>query len=49
MHGSELQATNKEREQENRSPLCGGTLRVIAGVTDPDTIQTVLIRYSDFR
>jgi hypothetical protein len=23
-------------------PLCGGTLRVIADVTDPDTIQTIL-------
>ena len=42
MYGSELQATSKEREQETESPLCGGTLRVIADVTDPDTIQTVL-------
>jgi hypothetical protein len=23
-------------------PLCGGTLRVIADVTDPDAIQTIL-------
>ncbi len=23
-------------------PLCGGTLRVIADVTDPDVIQTIL-------
>tara|TARA_B110000503_G_scaffold59221_1_gene94492 strand:+ start:235 stop:465 length:231 start_codon:yes stop_codon:yes gene_type:complete len=23
-------------------PLCGGTLRVIAEVTDPDAIQTIL-------
>jgi hypothetical protein len=25
-------------------PLCGGTLRVIAEVTDPDAIQTILAR-----
>jgi hypothetical protein len=24
-------------------PLCGGTLRVIADVTDPDVIQTILV------
>ena len=25
-------------------PLCGGTLRVIADITDPDAIQTILVQ-----